>query len=81
MGRSPRSAATKRLPRVVRSGRTVNVTFRMSHGRRMRRIEKGNLHSYGFNQLLCGFTIKRALLYAIFNVRHVFAEYTESFNL
>ena len=33
---------------------------------------------YGFSQTLCGLTIKRALLYAIFNVRHVRAVYVSS---
>ena len=33
---------------------------------------------YGFNQSLCGFTINRALLYAILSVRQVLAVYVSS---
>jgi hypothetical protein len=33
------------------------------------------MYFYGFSQLLSGFTIKRALLYAILNVKQVLAPY------
>lgn len=39
------------------------------------------IKSYGFNQVLSGFTINLALLYAIFNVRHVRAVYVVWFIL